>query len=103
MTTLAVEDDGAICSFATAGPSRDADMARAGELYAIYVDPRQRGRRVGRALMVDARSRRAEEGHDEALLWVLVGNERAERFYRMDRRRGWASRRRTPVTKGYAP
>jgi hypothetical protein len=37
--------------------------------------------------MAGARGRLREQGFAEAILWVLVGNERAERFYRGD---GWA-------------
>jgi len=36
--------------------------------------------------MADARSRLASLGFTEALLWVLAGNDRADRFYRAD---GW--------------
>jgi GNAT superfamily N-acetyltransferase len=64
--------------FAALGPSRDAE--RAGELYAIYVDPDAWSTGAGRALL-----RRAEEllavTYDEATLWVLEHNPRARRFY----------------------
>ncbi|MDQ2754638.1 MAG: GNAT family N-acetyltransferase, partial [Actinomycetota bacterium] len=46
------------------------------------------GSGVGRLLMSTARDQLAGCGHRRALLWVLVGNERAERFYRTD---GWTS------------
>ena len=36
--------------------------------------------------MAEARERLGGGGFTEAVLWVLVGNERAERFYRID---GW--------------
>lgn len=84
-TTVAVEN-GSICGFATVGPSRDDDSARAGELYAIYLHPDRWGRGVGLLLIRDARSRLVDHGRTEALLWVLAGNDRAERFYRLD---GW--------------
>ena len=84
-TVVAVEQ-GTIRGFATIGPARDDDRPGGGELYALYVDPGSWDTGVGRELMADARRRLSERGHDEATLWVLVGNERAQRFYRID---GW--------------
>ncbi|MGO9874305.1 MAG: GNAT family N-acetyltransferase [Acidimicrobiia bacterium] len=43
---------------------------------------------VGRALIAAAREHLRSQGFTEACLWVLVGNDRAERFYRAD---GWVS------------
>ena len=63
-------------------------MSSAGELYGIYVHPDWWNRGVGRILISDARDRLAHLGFDEAVLWVLVGNVRAERFYEKD---GWRS------------
>ena len=37
-------------------------------------------------MIADARARLVARGFTEAVLWVLVGNERAQRFYRID---GW--------------
>lgn len=86
-TTVAVDGDkDEICGFASCGPCRDPDRPDAGELYAIYVHPDWWSRGAGRLLIGDTRSRLAEQGFAEAVLWVLVGNERAERFYRID---GW--------------
>jgi GNAT superfamily N-acetyltransferase len=84
-TTVAV-DAGVICGFATVAPCRDEDMSPAGELYGIYVHPDWWNRGVGRILINDARERLVNLGFHEAVLWVLVGNERAERFYDID---GW--------------
>ena len=84
-TTVAVDGD-VICGFATVGPCRDEDMSSAGELNGIYVHPDWWNRGVGRMMINDARERLVDKGFHEAVLWVLVGNERAERFYDMD---GW--------------
>lgn len=84
-TLVAVEGD-AIVGFATTSPSRDGDLGYFGELGALYVDPERWGCGVGRELMSAARAQLAERGFKDALLWVLVGNARAERFYRTD---GW--------------
>jgi ribosomal protein S18 acetylase RimI-like enzyme len=80
------EDDGAIVGFVTFGPSRDADAAGLGEIYALYVDPARHQAGAGRLLMAEARRRLVDLGIEEAVLWVLQGNDRAARFYE---REGW--------------
>lgn len=84
--TLVALESGTIVGFATTSPSRDEDLSESGELGALYVDPERWGCGVGRRLMEAAREQLAGQGFTDALLWVLVGNERAERFYRVD---GW--------------
>jgi len=85
-TTIAVED-GTVLGFATTSPSREPDLPDHGELCALYVDPAHWGRGIGVALASDARACLCESGFRNALLWVLAGNVRAERFYRNDK---WA-------------
>jgi GNAT superfamily N-acetyltransferase len=75
-----------IGGFATIGPSRDDDAPGMGEIYALYVEPRSWRGGVGRLLLEEARGRLRERGFEEAILWVLVGNEGAARFYLAD---GW--------------
>jgi GNAT superfamily N-acetyltransferase len=84
--TVVASEGQTICGFATTGPSHDDELPRTGELYALYVDPDRWGTGVGRALIKAARENLVDRGFDAASLWVLVGNERAERFYRID---GW--------------
>ena len=83
--TVVAERDGVICGFATIGPCLDAGP-ETGQLLALYVDPDAWGSGAGRMLIADARARLAARECTEAVLWVLVGNERAQRFYRID---GW--------------
>lgn len=83
-TLLAVED-GNVLGFASYGTARGDDCMGFGELYALYADPSAWDRGVGRALIAEARAGLRAEGFDGAILWVLTGNERAERFYRRDR------------------
>jgi GNAT superfamily N-acetyltransferase len=78
-TFVALVDD-EVVGFATVGASRSEDGA--GELYAIYVDPSRWGTGAGRALIERAEASLRTSGFEHALLWVLQGNERAERFYR---------------------
>lgn len=84
--TIVAVERGAICGFATTGPCRGDDRRGTGELLALYVDPDCWGLGVGRALIREARVRLARLGFVNADLWVLAGNERAQRFYRID---GW--------------
>jgi len=85
-TTLVALEGDAIRGFATFGPSPDTQIANPGELMALYVDPPAWRRGIGRDLIAEARRFLVERGFSEAVLWVLAGNERAERFYRAD---GW--------------
>lgn len=82
-TVVAIEE-GVILGFATTMPSRDADLPEHGELCAIYVDPDRWGQGIGVALIAAARANLLALAFRNALLWVLTGNARAERFYRID-------------------
>jgi GNAT superfamily N-acetyltransferase len=84
--TLVAEDNGRITGFATTAPARDADSRDCGELYALYVDPDFWGRGIGAELAKAARTRLVELEFQHAVLWVMKGNARAERFYKID---GW--------------
>jgi GNAT superfamily N-acetyltransferase len=83
--TIVAAEGGLIYGFATTAPSRDADLPDHGELYALYVDPERWGQGVGIALMSAARAHLFDAGFRNAALWVLTGNVRAERFYRIDK------------------
>jgi ribosomal protein S18 acetylase RimI-like enzyme len=91
-------DRAPVLGFVTFGPSRDADTAGLGEIYALYVDPDRYGGGLGRMLMADARERLRETGIDEAILWVLRGNERAQRFYSAE---GWTPDGATRLEQPY--
>ena len=97
--TMVAVADGLILGFATTMPSRDQDLPEHAELCALYVDPEHWGRGIGVALVSAARDHLHELGFRQALLWVLVGNARAERFYQADR---WApdGTRRTDLVWG---
>lgn len=81
-----LDDEEPIIGFVTFGPSRDADAQGLGEIYALYVDPTRHQAGAGRLLMTEARRRLVDLGIEEAVLWVLQGNDRAARFYE---REGW--------------
>jgi GNAT superfamily N-acetyltransferase len=82
--TIVADDQGTILGFATTAPSRDSDLHDHGELYALYVHPEQWGQGIGAALVSAARANLFELGFRNALLWVLSGNARADRFYQID-------------------
>jgi GNAT superfamily N-acetyltransferase len=97
--TLVAISDGAVRGFATTSPARDESTPEYGELCALYVDPGHWGCGLGAALIKAARTRLFEQGFREAVLWLLAGNVRAERFYRHD---GWLpeARQRNDVVWG---
>lgn len=84
--TVVAVDGEVICGFATIGEPRSGEAAGTGELFAIYVHPAWWGRGAGRSLIQDARRRLVSHGASNGVLWVLAGNLRAQRFYRLD---GW--------------
>ncbi len=84
--TVVADVEGLIAGFATTAPARDADAEGCGELYALYVDPDTWDRGIGAELIKAARARLIELGFQQAILWVMKGNARAERFYSID---GW--------------
>ncbi|MBN6038611.1 GNAT family N-acetyltransferase [Amycolatopsis sp. 195334CR] len=85
---VAVDED-SVRGFAAFGPSRDSDNE--GELYAIYVHPDHWGGGHGRALITEARRLLAQH-YRSAILWVLIGNDQAHRFYLAD---GWTEEKTT--------
>jgi ribosomal protein S18 acetylase RimI-like enzyme len=82
--TIVLTESGVVRGFATTAPAQDQNMPDFGELCALYVDPDHWGRGIGVTLVSAARARLFDRGFRNAILWVLVGNVRAERFYRKD-------------------
>lgn len=85
-TLVAIEAD-TVLGFATVSPARDAEAAGHGELCALYVEPDCWGRGIGQALAAAARDELFRLGYRQAVLWVVAGNARAQRFYHAD---GWS-------------
>jgi ribosomal protein S18 acetylase RimI-like enzyme len=78
--TFVAELEGEVVGFASVGAARDEEDA--GELYAIYLHPTCWDRGIGRALLERAEESMRSSGFTRAILWVMEGNERGERFYR---------------------
>ncbi|MEM9776684.1 MAG: GNAT family N-acetyltransferase [Chloroflexota bacterium] len=79
---LVAGSDDEINGFIAAGPARGLDSAlNWGEVSAIYVDPSAWRTPVGYTLMESACAFLWEQNHQQIMLWVLDGNDRAIRFY----------------------
>ena len=86
--TVVVLRRGRVIGFAHLGPNRDRDLGpeRTAELWGIYVDPASFGTGAGRALMAAVLDHLRAGPRDQATLWTLCGNSRADRFYEAS---GW--------------
>ena len=77
-----VERDDVLVGFAATGPSRDEDAVPAtGEVYAIYIEPALIGTGLGRRLFAHAVDSLRSQGFTRAMLWMIEGNAKAQRFY----------------------
>jgi GNAT superfamily N-acetyltransferase len=104
------ELDGRVVGFVTCGPERtaptsdqlgrsDATASTNGcaEVYAFYLHPDAWGSGAASALMARCRQRLADDGYQQAVLWVLRDNPRARRFYE---RSGWSPTGREMMFEG---
>ena len=80
--TFVAELDREVVGFASVGRSREEGAENEGELYAIYLHPSRWSQGIGRALLERAEESMRASGFEQAILWVMEGNERGERFYR---------------------
>jgi len=85
-STLVALDSDTICGFVTVAPAAEGDAPGCGELCALYVSPERWRGGIGGALVNAARTRLLLLGYRQAVVWVLLGNAQAQRFYEQD---GW--------------
>ncbi|WP_161966088.1 GNAT family N-acetyltransferase [Steroidobacter cummioxidans] len=79
---LIARDAGQVVGFVAFGASRDSGAPEdQGEIWAIYVKPAFWSAGVGRLLCLAALQQLDVEGYGAVSLWVIVGNQRAIRFY----------------------
>ena len=79
---LVLEGDAGVEGFAHVCAGRDPDVdIGTGEVSSIYLLPAAWGKGRGRELMEAAVRRLSADGYHTAILWVLVTNDRARRFY----------------------
>lgn len=80
---LVAQESDEIVGLAAVGTARDDDLPEGtGELFMIYTLEEVWGTGVGHALHEAAVDRLLADGHEDAVLWVMEGNERAASFYR---------------------
>lgn len=81
--THLVEVGHEVVGFFTVGGARDLDLEAkcTGEIWGIYVSPGYWRRGIGRKLAGEALRSLKSRGYENAVLWVLEGNERARKFY----------------------
>ena len=74
-----------IVGFADVGPARSDGLSPQsvgiGEIYAIYVLEEHQRKGLGKALFSRCREVLVERGFETFIVWVLVDNHRARRFY----------------------
>ena len=76
------EEHGHLQGWISVGKSRDADAsAETAELWAVYVDPGESRRGVGRALWLQAEGHLRSMKFSAVTLWVLEANQGALSFY----------------------
>lgn len=78
---LVSEDGDRLIGFAMSGQARAPNFGYSGEVQAIYLAPEAIGQGYGRPLFGRALGWLAQQGHTDAILWVMEGNARALRFY----------------------
>jgi ribosomal protein S18 acetylase RimI-like enzyme len=79
---VAEDRENNIVGFSALGASRDADATpNTADVSAIYVNPEQWGKGIGRALLAASLDRVQKCEFDEITLWVLEANRRARDFY----------------------
>lgn len=81
--THVVQVEGGVVGFLTLGMARDPDLdaGRTGEIWGIYISPDYWRRGIGRRLAEEAERILRSRGYEDAVLWVLEGNQQARRFY----------------------
>jgi ribosomal protein S18 acetylase RimI-like enzyme len=81
--TYLVRMGGKAVAFLTLGAARDPDLdtKRTGEIWGIYVLPGNWRQGIGRTLALEAERILGSRGYEDAVLWVLEGNQQARRFY----------------------
>lgn len=78
---LVAELDGKVVGFCDGGAPRDPHYGESGELYALYVDPKVQGKGVGKALLLEMKTRLKALGYRRMMVKTLAGNPPARAFY----------------------
>ena len=85
-TVLVAEDAGELTGFVACGPARDQGSERGTwEIYNLHVDPARHGQGIGTVLFNRAVLLGRERDATQLVLWVVVTNSAARRFYELKR------------------
>ena len=81
--TYVVQLDEEAVGILTVGAARDADLDvnRTGEIWGIYISPEYWRKGIGSRLVEEAERMLKSRGYENAVLWVLEGNQQARGFY----------------------
>lgn len=67
-------DDHGVVGYGSYGPTREAALPHAGEVYTLYVAPEYQDRGIGRKLLYGLFDAMVGHGSNSAVIWVLAGN-----------------------------
>jgi len=71
---VAEHADAGVVGFISGGPSRDGNLRKDGEVYALYLLDEYQGEGTGRALFIKLAARLKREYGPSLLVWVLASN-----------------------------
>ena len=75
-----VLEEGIVKGYSRFGENRDEEKDL-GELYALYVEADERGKKIGEKLLRKTASILKERGYKEMVIWCLKENKKARKFY----------------------
>ncbi|MDE2363481.1 MAG: GNAT family N-acetyltransferase [Hyphomicrobiales bacterium] len=79
---LVLEFDNRVVGYVSYGRNRVAAIPYAGEIFELYLAPAFQGVGLGERLFNAAREDLAAKGYFSVIVWALLDNERALRFYK---------------------
>lgn len=75
-----VLEEGIVKGYSRFGENREEEKDL-GELYALYVEADERGKKIGEKLLRKTASILKERGYKEMVIWCLKENKKARKFY----------------------
>lgn len=90
--------DGKVVGFTDVGPCKDDDRDDDGEVYTLYVDPAQLGKKVGSSLLAKATAKLRALGFQRAVVWMLEGDSQRKQFYA---NHGWLPDNKTRTNQSH--
>ena len=78
--SIVLDEEGIVKGYSRFGENRDEEKDL-GELYALYVEADERGKKIGEKLLRKTASILKERGYKEMVIWCLKENKKARKFY----------------------